>query len=674
MVDVRESKMLANAIRVLAVDAVSAAKSGHPGMPMGMADIAQVLWMHFLSHNPCDPSWVNRDRFILSNGHGSMLQYALLHLSGYGLSMEQIKRFRQLHSQTPGHPEFGDTKGIEATTGPLGQGLANGVGMAIAEKRLASEFNQPGHSIVDHHTYVFAGDGCLMEGISHEASSLAGTLGLEKLIVFWDNNGISIDGPVSTWFDEDVVKRYRAYGWHVIENVDGHDVDALYQSIKQAKAQQDRPTFIDCRTVIGWGAPQSAGKACCHGAPLSDQEIKAFKHNIAWASEPFELPVKIKEAWDAKKTGQHRQDVWQKKFDAYAKAHPRLAKEFIRRTTGQLPENWQAVVQAKFKACFEEDRLLATRQSSQQCIMAFEKVLPEMMGGSADLSESNLTIWPDVKPFTSNDAQGRYLHYGVREFGSFAIMNGLALHGGLLPFSGTFLVFIDYGRNAMRLSAMMKQRVIYVLTHDSIALGEDGPTHQPVEHLSILRATPGLEVWRPADGMETAVSWQQAIERQGPTALALSRQKVSQVAKHAKPEEIAKGAYLLRASKKEASLCLLASGSEVEMALQAAEQLAEQGIFVCVVSVPSLCRFLQQSQRYQKSILPDGMAKILIEAGHPQGWYPIKKDADRVIAVESYGFSAPGKDVQSAMGICAEAIVDLAKQMANEDFSSVERM
>ncbi|MDP4946393.1 MAG: transketolase, partial [Alishewanella sp.] len=557
-------KQLANAIRALSMDAVQQAKSGHPGAPMGMADIAEVLWRDYLKHNPTNPNWADRDRFVLSNGHGSMLIYSLLHLSGYQLSIDDLKQFRQLHSKTPGHPEYGYAPGVETTTGPLGQGITNAVGMALAEKALAAQFNQPGFDIVDHFTYVFLGDGCLMEGISHEACSLAGTLGLGKLIAFWDDNGISIDGHVEGWFTDNTPARFEAYGWHVVPNVDGHDPEAVKAAIEQARAVTDKPTLICCKTVIGYGSPNKGGSHDCHGAPLGDAEIAAARAFLQWPHAPFDIPADIYADWDAKTTGQQAEAKWQQLFASYQAAHPALAAEFLRRSSGALPANWAEQSQAYIAKLQANPATIATRKASQNALNNFGPLLPEFMGGSADLAGSNLTIWSGSKPLTAKDASGNYVYYGVREFGMSAMMNGIALHGGFVPYGATFLMFMEYARNAVRMAALMKQRVIFVYTHDSIGLGEDGPTHQPVEQLASLRVTPNLMNWRPCDQVESAVAWQQAIERtEGPSSLIFTRQNLVQQTRNAEQlDAIKRGGYVLLDSADAPELIFIATGSE----------------------------------------------------------------------------------------------------------------
>lgn len=659
-------KQLANAIRALSMDAVQKAKSGHPGAPMGMADIAEVLWRDFLQHNPSDPNWPNRDRFILSNGHGSMLLYSLLHLSGYDLSIDDLKQFRQLDSKTPGHPEYGYAPGVETTTGPLGQGLTNAVGMAIAEKALAAQFNKPEFDIVDHHTYVFLGDGCLMEGISHEACSLAGTLGLNKLIAFWDDNGISIDGQVEGWFTDNTPARFEAYGWHVIANVDGHDPQAVQNAIEQAHKVTDKPILICCRTVIGYGSPNKGGSQDSHGAPLGDAEIIATREYLQWPHAAFDIPADIYAAWDAKEQGATRQQQWQQLFASYSAAYPELAAEFSRRISGELPANWSEFSQAYINQLQANPAHIASRKASQNALNAFGPILPEFMGGSADLAGSNLTLWSGSKGLTPTDASGNYIYYGVREFGMSAIMNGIALHGGFIPYGATFLMFMEYARNAVRMAALMKQRVIFVYTHDSIGLGEDGPTHQPVEQLAALRATPNLVNWRPCDQVESAVAWQAAIERsQGPSTLIFSRQNLQQQSRTAEQvANIKRGGYVLLDSKTRPELILIATGSEVELAMQAAEQLTEQGVAVRVVSMPSTDAFEQQSAEYRDSVLPATVTKrIAVEAASLDCWYKYVGFEGKIIGMNSFGESAPAEQLFKHFGITTDNIVATAKQL-----------
>ena len=660
---------LANAIRVLSMDAVQKANSGHPGMPMGMADIAEALWNGFLRHNPANPQWPNRDRFVVSNGHGCMLLYSLLHLSGYALTIEDIKQFRQLHSKTPGHPEFGDTPGVETTTGPLGQGLANAVGMAIAEKHLAKQFNREGFPIVDHFTYALVGDGCVMEGISHEACSLAGTLGLGKLIVFYDDNQISIDGNVQGWFTDNTPLRFQSYNWHVIANVDGHDSAALQRAIKEAQSVTDKPTLICCKTVIGWGSPNKAGTAKTHGEALGEAEVAAVRTHLHWTYEPFVIPQSIYEGWDARARGQQLEQDWKTLFDRYQKQHPELAKEFTRRMTKQLPANWSIQSQALIADMQEKKETIATRKASQLCLNHFATLLPELMGGSADLTGSNLTNWQGVKPFTKETPEGQYIFYGVREFGMSAIMNGIALSGGIIPFGGTFLTFSDYARNALRLAALMRQRVIFVYTHDSIGLGEDGPTHQPVEHAPSLRLIPQLSVWRPCDTVESAVAWQKALEHQGPTCLLFSRQNLPfQERTPAMVETIQRGGYILLDCEDRPDLIMIATGSEVGLAMDSAKELAKTGKKVRVVSMPSTDVFLAQDAAYQESVLPKTVkARIAIEAAASDGWYKFVGCHGKVIGLDRFGASAPAKEVFKEYGFTVEHIVSVAKKLLSEE-------
>jgi transketolase len=659
-------RQLANAIRALAMDAVQKANSGHPGMPMGMADIAEVLWNDHLKHNPADPQWPDRDRFVVSNGHGSMLLYALLHLTGYPLPMSEIERFRQLGSHTPGHPEHDPKIGIETTTGPLGQGLANAVGMALAEKALAATFNRPGHEIVDHYTYVFLGDGCLMEGVSHEACSLAGTFGLGKLICFYDDNGISIDGEVHGWFTDDTPKRFEAYGWHVVPNVDGHDPAAIERAIQQAKAETTRPTLICCKTIIGWGAPNKQGTEATHGAALGADEVAATRKNIDWPYEPFQIPTEIAEAWDARKRGAAAQSAWEAKFAAYQAAYPELAAEFERRMAGELPTNWPQIVASCLEQAAKQSGALATRQCSQQALNALGPSLPEFFGGSADLTGSNNTNRKDSRVWSAKEPTGNYLHYGVREFGMAAIMNGLALHGGFIPYGGTFLVFSDYARNALRMSALMRQRAIYVLTHDSIGLGEDGPTHQPIEQLASLRIIPNMVVWRPCDAYETAVAWVDAVERRdGPTALALTRQAVP--AQPRSPEQLAnvrRGGYVLKDCAGTPEVILIATGSEVALAVEAAAALEQGGRRVRVVSMPSTNVFDAQDEVYRESVLPSSVERrVAIEAGSPETWWRYVGRKGTVIGMTSFGASAPAKDLFKHFGFTVENVVKVVQSI-----------
>jgi transketolase len=652
----------AHALRFLAIDAVQKANSGHPGMPMGMADIAEVLWRHHLKHNPANPAWCDRDRFVLSNGHGSMLIYALLHLSGYELPMEELKRFRQLHSKTAGHPEYGLTPGVETTTGPLGQGLANAVGMAVAERLLAESFNRETHRIVDHHTYAFVGDGCLMEGVSHEACSLAGRLGLAKLIVFYDDNDISIDGHVQPWFADDTPKRFEAYGWRVVPNVDGHDPDALEAAIRIAKSQKDKPTLICCKTMIGFGSPNKAGSHDVHGAPLGTAEIEASRRLLEWPYAPFEIPDDVKKAWDAREAGRNAEADWQLRFDAYRSAHPALAADFERRVLanhgrGMLPEHWLDTAGTLLAKVERDAPTIATRKASQNAIEALAPELPELLGGSADLTGSNLTNWSGTRAANSV-AGGNYLQYGVREFGMTAIANGIALHGGFIPYTASFLVFSDYARNAIRMAALMKLRQLMIYTHDSIGLGEDGPTHQPIEHLASLRLIPNLDVWRPADAMETAQSWIAGIERcDGPSLLALSRQNLPAIPRsRAENEAIRRGGYVL-ADAERPQVVIVATGSEVTIALDAHRQLAADGIPARVVSMPCTAVFDRQEAAWRDAVLPTYLPVVTIEAAHPEG---LRKYAGRsgvAIGIDRFGESAPAGQLYEYFGITAAATV-----------------
>ncbi|HGF7362440.1 TPA: transketolase, partial [Vibrio cholerae] len=630
------------------------------------ADIAEVLWRSHLNHNPQNPNWADRDRFVLSNGHGSMLIYSLLHLSGYQLSIDDLKNFRQLHSKTPGHPEYGYAPGIETTTGPLGQGITNAVGMAIAEKALAAQFNKPGHDIVDHFTYVFMGDGCLMEGISHEACSLAGTLGLGKLIAFWDDNGISIDGHVEGWFSDDTPKRFEAYGWHVIPAVDGHDADAINAAIEAAKAETSRPTLICTKTIIGFGSPNKAGSHDCHGAPLGNDEIKAAREFLGWEYAPFEIPADIYAAWDAKQAGASKEAAWDEKFAAYAKAYPAEAAEYKRRVAGELPANWEAATSEIIANLQANPANIASRKASQNALEAFGKLLPEFMGGSADLAPSNLTMWSGSKSLTAEDASGNYIHYGVREFGMTAIINGIALHGGFVPYGATFLMFMEYARNAMRMAALMKVQNIQVYTHDSIGLGEDGPTHQPVEQIASLRMTPNMSTWRPCDQVESAMAWKLAIERKdAPSALIFSRQNLAQQPRSAEQvANIAKGGYILKDCAGQPELILIATGSEVELAVAAYEQLSAEGKAVRVVSMPSTDAFDKQDAAYREAVLPAAVTKrIAIEAGIADFWYKYVGFGGRIIGMTSFGESAPAGELFKLFGFTTENVVKQAKEL-----------
>ncbi|MGR5109476.1 transketolase [Vibrio jasicida] len=655
---------LADTIRVLSMDAVQKAGSGHPGAPMGMADIAEVLWRDFLKHNPTNPNWPDRDRFILSNGHGSMLIYSLLHLSGYDLTMADIQSFRQLHAKTAGHPEYGYAPGIETTTGPLGQGITNGVGMALAEKVLADQFNRPGHEIVDHHTYVFMGDGCMMEGISHEACSLAGTLGLGKLIAFWDDNGISIDGEVEGWFSEDTPKRFEAYGWHVIADVDGHNAQSIRQAILEAQAETSKPTLICCKTIIGFGSPNKSASHDCHGAPLGEEEVALVRQNLGWEYAPFEIPHEIYQAWDAKVAGKDAEAQWANRFVEYELVYPELAAEFNRRVKGDLPENWAQISEDVIKTLQANPATIATRKASQNAIEAFGAHLPEFLGGSADLTPSNLTNWSGSKAITAQDASGNYLSYGVREFAMSAMMNGIALHGGFIPYGGTFLMFMEYARNALRMAALMKQRSIFVYTHDSIGLGEDGPTHQPVEQIASLRLTPNMSTWRPCDQVETAVAWKAAVERtDGPTSLIFSRQNLVQFERDEETlENIAKGGYILSDCDGEPELILIATGSEVVLAMDAKAQL--NNVRCRVVSMPATDVFDAQSAQYQQHVLPTNVTKrIAIEAGIRDYWFKYAGLQGEIIGMTSFGESAPADQLFEMYGFTVANVVDTAKRM-----------
>lgn len=649
---------LADTIRVLSMDAVQKAGSGHPGAPMGMADIAEVLWRDFLKHNPANPSWADRDRFILSNGHGSMLIYSLLHLTGYELSMEDIKSFRQLHSKTAGHPEYGYAPGIETTTGPLGQGITNGVGMALAEKVLAEQFNRPEHEVVDHHTYVFMGDGCMMEGISHEACSLAGTLGLGKLVAFWDDNGISIDGDVEGWFSDDTPKRFEAYGWHVIANVDGHNAEEIHQAISEAKSVTNKPTLICCKTIIGFGSPNKSASHDCHGSPLGADEVALVRKNLGWDYPEFEIPQDIYNAWDCKEKGINSESEWQKKFDAYQVDYPELAAEFTRRVTNQLPENWASFSEDFIQTLQANPQTIATRKASQNAIEAFGPLLPEFLGGSADLTPSNLTNWSGSKAITAQDASGNYLSYGVREFAMSAMMNGITLHGGFIPYGGTFLMFMEYARNALRMAALMKQRSIFVYTHDSIGLGEDGPTHQPVEQIASLRLTPNMSTWRPCDQVEAAVAWKSAIERfDGPTALIFSRQNLVQFERDQQTlSNVAKGGYILSDCEGEPELIFIATGSEVSLAMEAKKQLSN--VRCRVVSMPATDVFDAQDEAYQQSVLPSQVTKrIAIEAGIRDYWFKYTGLQGDIIGMTSFGESAPAEQLFEMFGFSVSNVV-----------------
>ncbi len=660
-----ERKVLANAIRALSMDAVQKANSGHPGAPMGMADIAEVLWNDFMNHNPANPDWADRDRFVLSNGHGSMLIYSLLHLTGYELSIDDLKDFRQLHSKTPGHPEYGYAPGIETTTGPLGQGITNAVGMALAERTMAAQFNRDGHDIVDHYTYVFMGDGCMMEGISHESCALAGTWGLGKLIAFWDDNGISIDGHVEGWFTDDTPKRFESYGWHVIRDVDGHDAEALRNATLEARSVTDRPTLICAKTVIGQGSPNLCGTHDCHGAPLGDDEIAKTRENIGWSHEPFVIPDDVYSSWDARSKGAEAENAWNEKFAAYNAAHPELAAEFIRRMASELPANWSETADAFVKQVVDNAASIPSRKASQQAIEGFAGVLPEFLGGSADLSPSNLTTWSNSVSIM-DDPAGNYISYGVREFGMSAIMNGVALHGGFLPFGATFLMFSEYARNALRMAALMKQRTLFVYTHDSIGLGEDGPTHQPVEQIATLRMIPNMSVWRPADAVESAVAWRCAIEKaDGPSCLIFSRQNLNhQERSDDALANIAKGGYILSDCGGTADVILIATGSEVGITVDAAKELTAKGKKVRVVSMPCTNAFEAQSDAYKESVLPASViARVAVEAGVTYGWGQYVGLDGKVIGLNRFGESAPAGLLFKEFGFTVENIVATAESV-----------
>ena len=658
----------ANAIRALSMDAVQKANSGHPGAPMGMADIAEVLWRDVLKHNPANPAFVDRDRFVMSNGHGSMLVYSLLHLTGYDLSIDDLKNFRQLHSRTPGHPEYGYTPGVETTTGPLGQGLANAVGFAIAEKALGAQFNRPGHTVIDHNTYVFLGDGCMMEGISHEVCSLAGTLGLGKLIAFYDDNGISIDGEVEGWFNDDTPKRFEAYGWQVIRNVDGHDADEIQTAIDTAR-KSAQPTLICCKTTIGFGSPNKQGKEECHGAPLGNDEIALTRANLKWNHGPFEIPEDIYKEWNCREKGAAVEAEWDQRFAAYSAAHPDLANELIRRMSGELPADFAEQADAYIAQVAAKGETIASRKASQNTLNAFGPLLPELLGGSADLAGSNLTLWKGCKGISAEDAAGNYLYYGVREFGMSAIMNGIALHGGFVPYGATFLIFMEYARNAVRMSALMKKRVLYVFTHDSIGLGEDGPTHQPIEQLASLRGTPNLDTWRPADAVESAIAWKHALERQdGPSALIFSRQNLTHQPRDAEQlANVAKGGYILKDCAGEPELILIATGSEVGLAVLAADALTTAGRNVRVVSMPSTSVFDAQDASYKQSVLPlEVSARIAIEAAHADFWYKYVGLEGRIVGMTTFGESAPAPALFEEFGFTVDNIVGLANELLED--------
>ncbi len=658
---------LANAIRALSMDAVQKANSGHPGAPMGMADIAEVLWNDFLKHNPSNPKWTNRDRFVLSNGHGSMLLYSLLHLTGYALPMEEIKNFRQLHSKTPGHPEYGYTPGVETTTGPLGQGITNAVGMAIAEKVLAGQFNRDNHHIIDHYTYVFLGDGCLMEGISHEACSLAGTLGLGKLIAFYDDNGISIDGHVEGWFTDDTPRRFEAYGWHVVREVDGHNSDAIKKAIMEARAVNDKPSLICCKTVIGYGAPNLCGSHDCHGSPLGEAEITATRENLGWTYEPFVIPDQIYAGWDARTKGKNAEEAWNKKFAEYKKAHPDLAAELERRVHGELPKDWAAKSEEFIKSVNAKAETIASRKASQNAINGFAPVLPEILGGSADLAGSNLTLWKGSKGVSNTIADGNYIYYGVREFGMSAIMNGIALHGGFIPYGATFLMFSEYARNALRMAALMKQRVLFVYTHDSIGLGEDGPTHQAVEQTATLRMVPNMSVWRPCDAVESTVAWKCALERtSGPSSLIFSRQNLPHQTRDSQQiANIKRGGYILsEAAGGNPQAIIIATGSEVALAMEAQKLLAAKGKKVRVVSMPSTDCFDAQDAAYRESVLPKSVTKrVAVEAGVTDFWRKYVGLDGRVVGLDRFGESAPAGVLFKHFGFTAENIAKVLEDL-----------
>ena len=661
MTDADSRRDCANAIRVLSMDAVQKAKSGHPGAPMGMADIAEVLWRDFLSHNPGNPDWFNRDRFVLSNGHGSMLIYSLLHLSGYALPMSELENFRQLHSATPGHPEYGDTPGVETTTGPLGQGLANAVGMAVAEKTLAAQFNRDEHEVIDHYTYVFAGDGCLMEGISHEVCSLAGTLKLGKLIVLYDDNGISIDGEVAEWFSDDTAKRFESYGWQVLA-ADGHDSAAIAAAIAAAQGEPDKPTLISCKTVIGFGSPNKGGTAATHGAPLGEDEVAAVREELGWPHAPFVVPEKIRAAWDATEKGFAAESAWKEKLVAYEEEYPELAMELVRRIKGELPGEFSAKAEAYIQQCQETEDNIASRKASQNCIEVFGALLPELIGGSADLTGSNLTTWSGSTPVT-RDAGGNYIYYGVREFGMTAMASGIALHGGFIPYTATFLIFMEYARNAARMAALMKQHSILVYTHDSIGQGEDGPTHQPIEQLTALRATPNMSVWRPCDNVESAVAWKAALERNtGPTALVFSRQGIPHQARDVEQlANISRGAYVLKDCDGTPDVIVIATGSEVQICVEAVGRLQSEGVAARLVSMPSADVFEAQDQDYRDAVLPPSVRnRVAVEAAAADYWHKWVGMDGQIIGMRSFGASAPGGVLMEHFGFTAEAVVAAA--------------
>ena len=657
---------LANAIRALSMDAVQQANSGHPGAPMGMADIAEVLWNDFMSHNPANPEWLNRDRFVLSNGHGSMLLYSLLHLSGYELSIDDVKSFRQLHSKTAGHPEYGYAPGIETTTGPLGQGMTNAIGMALAEKTLAAQFNRLGHNIIDHHTYTFLGDGCLMEGVSHESCSLAGTLGIGKLIAFYDDNGISIDGEVEGWFTDDTPKRFEAYGWQVIPAIDGHDADALFAAIEAAKSNTEQPTLICCKTIIGFGSPNKQGKEDCHGAPLGADEIVLARKELDWTYGAFDIPAEVYEEWSALDAGDDAEQIWNQSFNAYHKAHPDLATELLRRVAGDLPADFEVQAQAYVAQLQAEGSNIASRKASQNSINAFGPLLPELLGGSADLAGSNLTKWSGTKGITRDDASGNYVFYGVREFAMSAMMNGMALHGGFIPYGATFLVFMEYARNAVRMAALMRQRVLFVYTHDSIGLGEDGPTHQPVEQIANLRLTPHLDTWRPCDTVESAVAWKTALQRtDGPSALIFSRQNLSHQQRDASQlANVTRGGYILQDCQGVPEAIIIATGSEVGIAQQATDTLTKQGHRVRLVSMPCTELFERQDADYQAQVLPPSItARVAVEAAHTDYWYKYVGLAGKVIGMTDFGASAPAHELFKMYGFTADNIATTVTEL-----------
>ena len=670
MQDVNSSRVTrnhaANAIRALSMDAVQKANTGHPGAPMGMADIAEVLWTGYLKYNPANPDWADRDRFVLSNGHGSMLIYSLLHLTGFDLSIDDIKDFRQLHSKTPGHPEYGYTPGVETTTGPLGQGLANAVGMAVAEKLMAARFNREGHRVVDHRTWCFVGDGCLMEGISHEACSLAGTLGLGKLNVVYDDNGISIDGEIEGWFTDDTPARFEAYGWHVVRDVDGHDSDAVAAAFDEAVGEASRPSLICCKTTIGKGSPNKEGTESCHGAPLGADEIALTREALGWGHDPFVVPDDVYAHWDARTSGAEAEAAWQSLFDAYKRDCPDLADEFQRRMAGELPAEFLTGVDDFIAQCLANESDVASRKASQQAIAAIAPTLPELLGGSADLAGSNLTLWPGATGADASDSEGNYIYYGVREFAMAAMMNGIALHGGFIPYGGTFLIFMEYARNAVRMAALMKQRAIYVFTHDSVGLGEDGPTHQPVEQLTAMRSTPNLDTWRPCDAVESAIAWKQAILRSdGPSALVFSRQTLPhQVGAAERVSDVTRGAYILREEQGELEAVIIATGSEVALAIEAAEKLSAAGRGVRVVSMPCAEVFQRQDVEYRESVLPSHLlARVAVEASHQDWWYKYVGLDGRVVGMNSFGESAPGPVLMKEFGFTVENVIEAVEDV-----------